>query len=142
MTNQNPVPVSGLAAVLAIVQAVVAVVPRWLVVAAGLMALTDVGFNIYMNARAKVAEVRKIEIESEAMTMPPSAVVDQQRPFAMAGAAKKMPPPAPLLAPKPQDEMPWWVTVFGTLWGFGWAFVCFVGVCWVIDKRWKKADQQ
>jgi hypothetical protein len=66
MTNQNqpPVPVSGLAAVLAIVQAVVAVVPRWLVIAAGVVCLSWLGFELYLNARVKLAEVEKIEIDS------------------------------------------------------------------------------
>jgi hypothetical protein len=57
MTNQPPVPVSGLAAVLAIVQAVVAVVPRWLVVAAGVVFVAWLGFDLYLNAQMKLLDL-------------------------------------------------------------------------------------
>jgi hypothetical protein len=67
MTNQNqpPVPVSGLAAVLAIVQAVVAVVPRWLVVAAGVVFVAWLGFDLYLNARQKLAQTEAVEVETQ-----------------------------------------------------------------------------
>jgi hypothetical protein len=64
MSNQDqqpPVPVSGLAAVLAIVQAVVAVVPRWLVVAAGVVFVSWLGFDLYLNAQMKLTELEKTQ---------------------------------------------------------------------------------
>jgi hypothetical protein len=65
--EQRPAP-SGLGAVVSIVQAVVALVPRWLVVAAGVIFLTWLGFDMYLNARQKLAETRRIEAQSTTAT--------------------------------------------------------------------------
>jgi hypothetical protein len=76
MTNQNrpPVPVSGLAAVLAIVQAVVAVVPRWLVVAAGVVFVSWLGFELSQKAQqatlqTETMRAQKVQEETKAHAM-------------------------------------------------------------------------
>jgi hypothetical protein len=65
MTNEGPQPApSGLGAILSIVQAVVAIVPRWLVVAAGVIFLTWLAFDLYLNTRAKLAQTEQTEAAS------------------------------------------------------------------------------
>jgi hypothetical protein len=56
MSNQEQQPApSGLGQVLPIVQAVIAIVPRWLVAAAGVIFLTWLGFDLYNNAQQTAA---------------------------------------------------------------------------------------
>ena len=67
MTNQDqqpPATASGLGQVLAIVQAVTSLVPRWLVVAAGVILLTWLGLDLYLNLRIKMAEVTEVETQT------------------------------------------------------------------------------
>jgi peroxiredoxin family protein len=77
MTTRDQLPApSGLGAVLSIVQAVVALVPRWLVVATGVIFLTWLGLELFQKSQQVVlqtetmaAQKAKAEAESRAATM-------------------------------------------------------------------------
>jgi hypothetical protein len=68
--DQQPAPQGGLGGllsfVLSIVQAVTGLVPRWLVVAAGVVFLAWVGLDIYLNARERLARTETIELDNAA----------------------------------------------------------------------------
>jgi hypothetical protein len=57
MTQHTPPPLSGLAGILSIV-------PRWLIIAASIVLLAWTSFEIYINARINIAQVRQVEAQS------------------------------------------------------------------------------
>ena len=63
---QAPASIAGWGGLFSLVGSVVALVPRWLVVAAGVIFIGWLGFDLYVNVRVKMAEVERIEAESRA----------------------------------------------------------------------------
>jgi hypothetical protein len=103
MTNQEQQPApSGLGAVLSIVQAVVALVPRWLIVACGAVFLAWLGFDLYLNARQKIAKTEEIEAVSRAKSEPYiGALVNESPPASASSAQPAKRPVAPMIGPDP-----------------------------------------
>ncbi len=57
-------PAAGWGGLFSLIGSVVALVPRWLVVAAGVVFVAWLGFDLYMNAQQKIAVTRKVVEES------------------------------------------------------------------------------
>jgi hypothetical protein len=77
VSNQERAPApqaSGLGAVLSIVQAVVALVPRWLVVGAGVIFLAWLGFDLYINTQLKLLDLQAKQAETRAKTITPKGM--------------------------------------------------------------------
>jgi hypothetical protein len=66
-TAQAPAPAAGWGGLFSLVGSVVALVPRWLVVAAGVVFVAWLGFDLYANVQMKMAEVERVQAESRAV---------------------------------------------------------------------------
>jgi len=89
--GQASSPVTGWGGLFSLVGSVVALVPRWLVVAAGVIFIAWLGFDLYANVRVKMAEVERIEAQSRA------AATTFKNPLLAA------PPVAPVATTTPDD---------------------------------------
>ena len=108
MTNQDQQPApSSLGALLSLVQTVIAIVPRWLVVAAGVIFLTWLGYDLYISSQLKLFDLQAKQAETRAktaepVTIPELSIKDYCRDAAILNSARNFldPPPSANLKKK------------------------------------------
>lgn len=64
-----PGPGAGWGGLISLIGSVVAIVPRWLVVAAGVVFVAWLGFELYLNAWQKLAQTEQVDAEAKRAVM-------------------------------------------------------------------------